>query len=121
MSPSFSLISIGETVDRLPCGVSDGAGPTGSQETTGARRLGTEGRVVADKVLECGDDLIEIGQGCRVVCDPLVRYRAILLDDKDGALGQPLEAGQVLVLDPILGNDLFVVIAQEGEIDPHLF
>ena len=76
--------------------------------------------VVVDKTLDSGDNLIKIGQIPRVVRHPLVLYGAALVNDKDGALGQTFEASQVFVLNPILGNDLFVVIAQQGKIDAYL-
>ena len=71
--------------------------------------------------LNCGDDLIQIGQNPGVVCHPFIFYSAVLVDDENGAFGQAFEAGQVFVLNPILGDDLFIVIAQEGEIEPYLF
>jgi len=71
--------------------------------------------------LNCGDDHIQIGQGRRVIRYPLIFYSSVLVNDEDGTLGQTFEAGQIFVLDPILGDDFFVVIAQEGEIQPHLF
>ena len=71
--------------------------------------------------LHRGDNLIQIGQGRRVVSNPLICYSAVLIDDENGTLGQTFEASQIFVLDAILGDDLFVVIAQEGEIQPYLF
>jgi hypothetical protein len=71
--------------------------------------------------LNRGDDIIQIGQGSWVVGNPLVYHHAVLVDDENGTLGQAFEAGQIFVLDAILGNDLFVVIAQQGEIQPYLF
>jgi hypothetical protein len=71
--------------------------------------------------LNRGDNLIQIGQGRRVVGNPLICYSAVLVNDEDGTFGQTFEAGQIFVLDPILGDDLFVVIAQEREIQPHFF
>ena len=71
--------------------------------------------------LNRGNDLIQIGQNPRVVRHPFIFYNAVLVDDENGAFGQAFEAGQVFVLNPILGDDLFIVIAQEGEIEPHLF
>jgi len=71
--------------------------------------------------LNRGDNIIQIGHGRRVIGHPLIFYRAVPVNDKDGALGQTFEAGQIFVLDPILRDDLFVVIAQESEIQSHLF
>ena len=67
------------------------------------------------------DHLIEVGQGRRVVGNPLICYRPVLINDENGTLGQAFEAGQIFVLDAILWDDLFVVIAQQREIHPYLF
>ncbi len=68
--------------------------------------------------LNRGNDLIQIGQNPRIIRHPFIFYSAVLVDDEDGAFGQAFESGQVFVLNPILGDDLFIVIAQEGEIQP---
>ena len=62
--------------------------------------------------LNRGDNLIQIGHDRRVIGHPLIFHSAVLVDDEDGALGQTSEAGQIFVLDPIPGDNLFVVIAQ---------
>ncbi len=67
------------------------------------------------------DNLIEVGQGRRVVGNPLIRDSAVLINDEYGTLGRTFVAGQIFVLDAILRDDLFVVIAQQGEIHPYLF
>ena len=71
--------------------------------------------------LNRGDNLIQIGHDRGVIGYPLIFDSAVLVNDEDGALGQTFEACKIFVLDPILGDNFFVVITQEREIHPHLF
>src|SRR5262245_54120246 len=64
---------------------------------------------------ERSEDLVVVGLVPGVLEDLLVPDDAVLVDDEDGALGNPLEADHILVEDAVIPDRLLVEIAQQRE------